>query len=219
MIPKDIVCLIPTWITARHAIGAANSLRKYYPDIPIYFVDDAFTPDQESQWKQIYNKGWDSYDPEWQKLTTYPNSCYIQREHIGLETDGHGNAITYAMKFIHAKWIVHISTDTRVSREGIMEYVFKDITDKYCGSGDDWTRKGPPALGSWFFAFRGDLYHKYNLNFKANREKLADIGSIYYQTLIDKGYKFNNNLTIMNNYVVHLGSHRSGNEEAWDKYY
>ena len=61
-VPKEIVCLIPTWITARHAVGAAQSLRKYYPNIPVYFVDDKFTQDQEGEWKGIYNLGHDSYD-------------------------------------------------------------------------------------------------------------------------------------------------------------
>jgi len=216
---KEVVCLIPTWITARHAVGAANSLRKYYPDVPIYFIDDKFTPDQENTWKQIYNKGYDSYDPDPQKLIDYPNSCYISRDHFQNETDGHGLAITHAMQFIHVKWVVHISSDTRISKEGALEYLFDGITDEFCGSGDDWTRKGRPALGSWLFAFRGDLYHKFNLNFKANRSKFWDIGCDYYKTLIDKGYKFDNHKSIMNNYVVHLGSFRGYSPEQWDKYY
>jgi hypothetical protein len=216
---SKVVCLIPTWCTARHAVGAADSMRKYYPNIPIYFADDIYTPEQEGQWKQIYSKGWDSFDPDPQKLINYPNSCYTAREHIDSESNGHGLAITHAMQFIHAKWIVHISTDTRVNKDGLLEYVFKDIDDSYCGSGDDWTREGTPALGSWLFAFRGDLYHEHDLNFKANRDKKYDIGCEYYSTLIKKGFKFNNQLSIMNNYVIHLGSSRKGNEENWDKYY
>ena len=218
MIPKDLVCLIPTWITARHAVGAANSMRKYYPDIPIYFMDDKVKEEDISEWKQIYSKGYDSLDPDPQKLIHYPNSCYISKEHFMGESDGHGLAITYAMKFIHAKWVVHISTDCRLFKEGALEYLFDGVDDTYCGTGDDWTRDGRPALGSWLFAFRGDLYHKFDLNFKANRAKAWDIGCDYYKTLIDKGFKFENTKSTMNNYLVHLGSHRSGNEEAWDKY-
>lgn len=218
-VPKDLVCLIPTWITARHAVGAANSLRKYYPDIPIYFMDDKVGDGDISEWKRIYNKGWDSLDPDSQKLIDYPNSCYISKEHFMGESDGHGLAITHAMQFIHSKWVVHLSTDCRVVKEGVLEYLFDGITDKFCGTGDDWSRdSGVPALGSWLFAFRGDLYHKFNLDFKAERIKSWDIGCNYYRNLMDKGFKLEDTKNTMNNYLVHLGSHRSENEEAWDKY-
>jgi hypothetical protein len=206
-------------MTATHAVHAADSLRKYYPNIPIYFMDDKGKPGDVSRWKQVYNKGWDSLDPDSQKLIDYPNSCYISKEQTVGESTGHGLAITHAMQFIHAKWVVHLSTDCRINKEGLLEYVFNDIDNTYCGSGDNWTREGTPALASWFFAFRGDLYHKFNMNFKANRALSQDIGCEYYSTLIKKGYKFKKNLSIMNNYLIHLGSHKNGHEEDWEKYY
>ena len=219
-VPKDIVCLIPTWCTSRHAIGAADSLRKYYPNIPIYFINDRFTPDQEGQWAQVYAKdvARDGYDIDTDKLINYPNSCYIQREHEDFETDGHGKAITHAMQFIHAKWIVHISTDIRLKEQGILEQMFEDVDSKHCGVGDDWTRNGAPALGSWLFVFRGDLYHKYNLDFYADRSKLCDIGMNYYSKLIEKGYKFDNHKNIFSR-LVHLNGGRNGNLDNWDKYF
>ena len=211
---KDIVCLIPTWNTATHALGAYKSFHRYYPDIPVFFVSDFTTQQGINDWKRIMSKGWDSLDTDYGKIVGLPNSTLIWNEHEGWETDGHGNAITHAMKFVHAKWVVHLSDDVRIIKEGVIEHMLKGANSKVCGIGEDFTRDWLPNVGKWLCMFRGDLYHKYDLDFHGDYAKAYDAGSPYFDALIKKGYKLN--FTNLDGFFVHLGSVRN---EEWEEYY
>lgn len=217
---NDVVALIPTWLTARHAVGCADSIRKYYPDMPIFFVDDKNTEDDKTSWWQINiikeNKEDTAYDEDSSKLIGYPNSAYILREHKGWETKGHANAITDAMKLIHAKWVVLMGADCRLIRENIIEDMLKDTDDNICGVGDDWSRDGPPNLAKWLCLFRGDLYHKYNLDFHADDtlEKGLDAGQPMFDDLVKKGYKLK--LMDLTGFYIHLKNQKN---DDWEKYY
>jgi len=213
---KEIVCLIPTWLTATHALNAAKSFQNYYPDIPIYFVDDISSQDDINVWNGLNKEGL-ALDPDSSKLIGFPNSAYILRRHEGLETEGHGNAITHAMKFIHAKWVIHLSADVRMLQYGIIEHLMKGTDSKYCGMGDDFSRGGPPNLGKWFCIFRGDLYHKYGLNFYADSSKRLDAGQMYFDFLTRKGYKLK--MVDFSSFFIHLTNSYRDHEEIWDKYY
>ncbi len=212
---KDLVCLIPTWLTATHALNAYRSFRKYYPDILVYFMDDISTKDDTYKWKQTYVRGWDSFDPDSSKLIGLHNSCYIAKPHTGFETEGHGQAVTYAMQFIHAKWVLHLSSDVRITQKGLLEFMLKNTNEKTAGVGEGWDRGfGYANLGKWLCLYRGDLYHKYNLDFHADRNRCIDAGAFYFQALVDKGYKLKD--ISLGGYFVHLGSKRI---PEWDKYY
>lgn len=212
----DVVCLIPTWLTAHHALRAANNIRKYYPDIFIYFVDDIVTSKDVIIWQGLNKGGIPDLDSS--VLVGYPNSIYLIRKHEGFETEGHGKAVTEAMKSIHAKWVIHLSADCRIIKEGFIEYFLSQANDKTCGVGDDFSRKGPPNLGKWLCVFRGDLYHKYNLNFFGDFKNKLDAGQMYFSTLVDKGYNLQTPKSFKK-YHMHLTNVRKDHEDMWDKYY
>lgn len=211
---NDVSVLIPTWLTATHALGAYRSVRKFYPDIPIYFVSDYPTEQGVNDWHRIHAKGWDSFDTDYSKVQQLPDVAFMWRKHKGWETDGHGNAVTHAMRFIHTKWVVHLSDDVRIIKPGVIEFMLKEADRKSCGVGEDFTRDWLPNLGKWLCMFRGDLYHKYGLDFHADYEKCYDAGSPMFDALIKKGY--NLKFVTLGESFVHLGSTKT---HEWDKYY
>lgn len=214
---NEVVCLLPTWLTARHALGAADSLRKFYPDMPIYIVDDFPTDTDINTWNGL-NKNGEALDTDNSKLIGYPNSAYILREHKGFETAGHGNAVTDAMRFIQSKWVLHLSADVRLIKKGVVEYLLEGADNKTCGCGDDFSRGGMPNVGKWLCMFRGDLYHKYRLHFKGDRDKRLDAGQEMFGALTKRGYKMNI-VNSLEDFFVHLTNSRQGHEELWEKYY
>lgn len=210
----NIVCLIPTWLTATHALNAYRSFHRYYPHIPVYFVDDERRDKDIIEWKSIYVKGWDSLDEDSTKLIGLPMSCYLRHPHEGTESEGHGNAITYAMKFIHAKWVLHLSSDVRIIENGLLEFLEQYFDDNtVCGIGEGFNTDLGPNLGKWLCFFRGDLYHELNLDFHAERDNRLDAGQPMFKKLTDKGYKI---IDIgIHAYYEHLTSRKN---ETW-KYY
>jgi len=210
----NISCLIPTWLTATHALNAYRSFHRYYPDIPVYFVSDERYEGDENNWKKLHTKGYDSFDQDDTKLIGLPGTAFIRHIHDGWETEGHGNAVTYAMQFIHTKWVVHLSDDVRVIKPELLEYMMGEDNDLLCGIGEDFSRDWGPNLGKWLCLFRGDLYHKYHLDFHGNLDKCMDAGAWMFQELIKKGFAMKD--INIKDYYVHLGS---GKTELWDKYY
>lgn len=186
---NDVCFLIPTWLTATHALGSYNRVRKYYPEVSVFFIDDKSTPEDELAWMRIYTREHSVFDPVSDKLIGLPNSAYILKEHKGYETNGHGNAITYAMQFIHHKWVIHLSSDVRIVKEGLIEYLLDGTDDSICGIGEDFSRGGPENLGKWLCVFRGDLYHKFNLDFHGDYDNKVDAGTGYFTGTIKNGYK------------------------------
>lgn len=206
--------MIPTWNTAGHALGAYRSIRKYYPDIPVYFITDFTTEQGINDWKRLMIKGWDSLDTDYAKISGLPNSTLIWKEHKGWETEGHGNAVTYAMQFIHTKWVVHLSDDVRIIKEGVLEMMLGGDNKKVVAIGEDFTRDWLPNVGKWLCMYRGDLYHKYKCDFRGNYEKCLDAGTLFFKEVMDRGYKLK--FVNLDGYFLHLTSVRN---EQWDKYY
>jgi hypothetical protein len=192
---NNIICLIPTWLTATHALGAFRNFRKYYPDIPVVFVDDEYSEDAVNKFYRTYIGGLAEkiFDPDSTKLIGLPNSAYIRVPHEGFETEGHGNAITKAMPLIRHKWIFHLSSDVRIMKEGILEYMFEKVTNKVCGiGGEHKSREGWDNVAKEACIYRGDLYHKYELHFEGGGKKWGghvDCGTIMFRDLVKKGYK------------------------------
>ena len=223
---KKTVCLIPTWLTARLALGAYNSFHKYYPDIPVYFADDEFVNKEQdrSDWNKIHSivdmNAEAIWDPDSSKLTQLRNACYICGPHNGYETEGHGNAITYAMQFVHAKWVVHFTADARIIKPGLLETMFEGVDNKVCGIGASRVLDNElPNLNKWICIIRGDLYHKYNLDFHGDlttRKLPMDAGTMYFTTLIEKGYKIKEiNIDTLREYALHL--RYKGDDKAWNE--
>jgi glycosyltransferase involved in cell wall biosynthesis len=211
---KEVVALMPTWYTATHALNAYKSFRQFYPDIPLVFVNDKQTPQAESDWRKMH-AGWNSFDPDYSKIIGLPNTAYIEREHEGFETTGLGTAVTDAMKFIHSKWVLLISDDIRFIKGGFLEDMFKDTNDTFCGIGDDWARGFVKYnLAKWFCLFRGDLYHRYNLDFHGDFNLAIDAGAPYWEACVKKGFEMK--FMGLDDYFLHLGAIENAN---WKKYY
>lgn len=211
---KDISVLIPSWLAATHCLGAYRSVRKFYPDISIYVVSDFPTEDGGNDWHRIHNKGHDSYDPDYTKIQSLPDIAFIWNNHNGWETDGHGNAVTHAMKFIHTKWVVHLSDDVRIIKDGVVEMMLREADEKTVAVGEDFSRDWGPNVGKWLCMYRGDVYHKNDMDFHADYKNCKDAGSPYFQTMIGKG--FNIKYVNLDGYYLHLGSKR---DASWEKYY
>lgn len=218
----EVSVLVPTWLCARHGVGAIRSLRKFYPDIPVYIVDDAFKDTDVPVWYKLY-KGEQFrsdviYDPDWHKLIGLPNTCYIRNEHNGYETEGHGSAVTYAMNFIHTKWVIHLSSDARIVKDGIIEKLIS-LPEDFAGAGQfERCPDGYINLSNWLMSFRGDLYHEYNLDFMPDERVPIDAGTPMTTFLKNTGYKFNELLSDeMNEYCVHM--RYKGDDEEWEALY
>lgn len=215
---NNIACLIPTWLCAGLTLGAYKNFRKYYPNIPIFIVDDEYSEDAVNKFYRTYQgKHSKIFDPDSTKLMGLPNSAYIRVPHEGFETEGHGNAITKAMPLIRHKWIVHLSSDVRILEEGVLEYMFEGMNNKYCGAGEqhDSRVEGWPNVAKELCIYRGDLYHKYNLNFFGGGELGGhiDCGTLMYRDLVEKGYKLK--YCDPMRYAIHIRP----DSEGWDKYY
>jgi len=214
---KQTICLIPTWLCARAAVGAYNSVRQYYPDMPVIFVDDEYSEEAVNKWNQTYKMPHREklFDPDSSKLIGLPDSAYIRVPHEGFETEGHGNAVTKAMRLIHQKWILHLSSDVRIYKPGVLEYMFDGVDDQVCGIGVQHdSREGWPNVGKQICLYRGDLYHQFDLNFFGGG-KLGghiDCGTPMFRDLVAKGYKMK--YCDPESYTLHLRP----DGPTWDKY-
>lgn len=215
---KDLIYLIPTWYNSTHAINAANSVRRFYPDIPVFFVADEYDDASKNDWYKLAKATEEmetSFDADTSKLVAYPNSVLLLRKHTGWETEGHGQAITDAMKFIYSKWVLLTGADVRVIKEGFLEEMLNDTNNKCCGIGDDWSREAAIAnVGKWLCLFRGDLYHKYDLNFSGDLSKRLDAGQMMFGSMVEKGHKIK--YMDVNGFIAHLTNIKN---ESWEKYY
>lgn len=205
---KEVVFMIPSWLTARRSLGAYNSIRKYYPDIPVYFVDDEFNENDVPDWNNIYHSEENMpdviFDPGSSKLVGLHNSAYIRVPHNGYETEGHGNGVTEGMKLITAKWVVHFSSDARVTKANFLEHIFDGVDNSICGIGvERILGNGLPNLNKVCCVIRGDLYHEHDLNFRGNLNLKMDAGTNYFNALVAKGYKLKI-VPDLYDYVLHL---------------
>lgn len=205
-------------MTAGHTLGAIRSVRMFYPNIPIYIVDDEFKSEDVQTWRDLYNftelRPDFIFDPDSTKLLGLPNTAYIRKPHFGYETEGHGIAITYAMQFIHTKWVIHLSSDTRMIKRGFVE-MLESFGGEVAAVGQRvLAKENYINLGKWMMAFRGDLYHKHFLNFMPDKDVPVDAGTPMCTQLDALGYDVKDiDMTYYSNHIRFTGDEIKWNEE------
>jgi hypothetical protein len=220
---KNIVCILPNFMTADCTLRALKNFRLYYPDIPVYIIDDETVDEDKAEYFHLHNTPAHrtdlTFDQDSDKLVGLPNTAYIRVPlHKRELFQGHGYAITYAMKFIHAKWVFHLSSDVRLIKPGVIEYMLEKADDKTCiiGHGNTLVEKYP-NIHKMIFMMRGDLFNQYDCEFLPHLELgQVDTGAFYIRKLLDEGYKI---LDIpVTDFYFHL-RYDPGYEEIWNKWY
>ena len=140
---KDITAVVVNWLTARRTLGAIDSFRKFYPNVPLILVDDASDPKYESKffrvYRGLYRNASHEYDPDCEGLMVLDdldNTKYVQGPDLGIHPRSHGHCVDLAMKEIDTTWMFHFHSDYRLLREGFLEALMDGIDETYCGVGD-----------------------------------------------------------------------------------
>lgn len=216
---KDMVAMIPNWLSARRTLGAVESIKKFYPDLLIYIVDDYSDEADKPRWMQDYRGiGYlpdVTYDSDTDKLKYIPGTCFIQ-----VPTHRrHGESIDYALPFINAKWVLHLDSDARFIQSGIIEYMMQGMNDEYCGCGISkvQSRDYRNKMANYLMIFRVDLAKEHNLKFEPIYELGLETGTRYWDFLVKQGYKVKF-LNGLDKYYVHL-RYKDEDKQKWDKYY
>jgi len=219
---NDIVAITLNWLTARRTLGAVKSIKKYYPKMPLYIIDDGSDEKDKGKFFQVYRA--ESYRPE---VIYDPDTDKLEKwvldnvaKYIQVPTHRrHGEAIDYAMKHINSKWIFHIDSDTRLIKPGVIEYMMKDVDDTFCTVGIQRVQNPAyPQVSGSIFLCRQDLYKQYDLKMKP----IYDLGlgpmTAYNKFLTDHGHKIKFLDGEIKDYYVHL-RYEKGKEDEWNKYY
>lgn len=137
---RDITAVIVNWLTARRTLGAIESFREFYPDVPLIIVDDASDPRHESKFFRVYRMPGRNasvvYDPDCEKLKGLSGVRYIQGPDLGIHPRSHGHCVDLAIEEIDTTWMFHFHSDYRLTQPGFLELLMEDIDETYCGAGD-----------------------------------------------------------------------------------
>ena len=167
---KDVTAIVVNWLTARRTLGAIESFKKFYPDVPLVIVDDDSNEKDKSQFTGTYNvHGYNpevDYDPDTDKLKNIEGTTFIQVPPHNLHPKGHGNAMDFAAKHISTRWMFMFHSDYRFLKRGVIEELMEGMDDSYCGAGDNKTRSAMTGLNDVNVIYNLDLGKKYGLSFK-----------------------------------------------------
>lgn len=129
---SDVTAVVVNWLTAENTLHAVESFRKFYPDVPVFIVDDDSSPDDKSEFLLAYNNNNISaerlYDPDTTKLVGLKgNIFFLQYPKHRHRAKGEGHCIDLVMKNIATRWMFHFHSDYRFHREGILEEMMGEI--------------------------------------------------------------------------------------------
>ena len=213
---ENITAITVNWLTTRRTLGAVNSFRKYYPQMPLLIIDDGSDPRDKDDFFRVYRGDAEViYDPDNNKLKQYPDSEYIQ-----VPTHRrHGESIDYALPSIKTKWIFHFDSDVRFIKPGVIENMFTGVNDNVCGIGISKTQKhGYEKIANMVAVFRADLAKQYKdegATFSPIYELGLEAGTRYFKVLTDKDYRIK--FCDVTGYYKHL-RYNGGNDD-WTRYF
>lgn len=216
---NDVVGMVVNWMTSGRTIGAINSIKKYYPDMPIYIVDDGTHEKDESEFRQIYGKDEFQcdkiYDPDVTRLMNIGNTTLIRQNHHLR----HGEAIDYAISVLKdKKWVLHLDSDARLIKPGIVEYMLKDVGDNVCQIGMSKTQDhNYPHVANFCMMFRLDLGWNFAASFKPIYKLRLEAGTRYSKTLKQYGYTIVDKPGLKD-YFIHL-RWTPETADLWNQYY
>ena len=216
---KDFSAIVVNWLTARRTLGAVESIKKFYPDLEVFIVDDGSSDKDKATFFQVYK------DPAYQAERVYDSSntklmTILGTRYIQVPTHRrHGESIDYAMQFIDSKWIFHIDSDVRLIKPGIIEYMMEGVDDTCCGVGMQKIQNPKyPKVFNAVFLFRQDLLKKYKLEMKPIYELGLETNTRYFKFLTDKKYQIKYLGEGIKDYYVHLRYEKKGKDD-WDRYF
>jgi len=237
---KDVTAVTINWLTARRTIGAIDSFKKFYPDIPIMVVDDASNERDKGDFMGIYNgtqyRPDLEYDPDTEKLKHLEGVTFIQAPDLNVHPRSHGACVDEAIKAMNTRWMFHFHSDYRLTKPGLLEELMDGLDETYCGAGDNKTRHAQcKALVSVAAMYNAEAGKKYNISFKPviyyNDDTISEYpgsmdyrreggiaieaGSYYIGKLNQLGYKIKWVPTPHDRYGVHM--RWNGNIDDWNK--
>lgn len=238
----NVTAVTVNWLTARRTLGAIQSFKKFYPDIPLIVVDDASDPKDKSEFWCAYN-GHDvnpelEYDPDNDKLKNIEGVTYIQAPDFGAHPKSHGHCVDLAIAQMSTPWMYHFHSDYRHTKPGIIEELMDGLDETYCGAGDTKTRHDRcKALISVAAIYNAEAGRKHNITFKPviyydddsidpfpgpvdpNKKGgvAIEAGSYYIGRLHQLGYKIKYVTNPHQRYGIHM--RWTGDLEEWNKYY
>lgn len=239
---KDVTAVTINWLTARRTLGAINSFKKFYPDIPLVVVDDASNERNKGDFFNVYNGSSNcpdlEFDPDTEKLKNIEGVTFIQSPNLDGHSRGHGACVDEAIKVINTRWMFHFHSDYRLTKPGLLEELMDGLDETYCGAGDNKTRHNNcKALVSVAAIYNVEAGKKYNISFRPviyyndntisefpgsidyNREGAVPIeaGSYYIGKLHQLGYKIKWVSTPHDRYGIHM--RWNGDLDEWNKYF
>jgi hypothetical protein len=238
----DITAVTVNWLTARRTLGAINSFKKFYPDIPIVVVDDDSQPKDKGEFYACYNGPTYNpdidYDPDNDKLKHLDNVTFLQVPPHNVHPKSHGLSVDFAIKNITTRWMFHFHSDYRLLKPGLLEELTDGIDENTCAAGDNKTRHSQcPAVVSVAALYNVELGKKHNVTFKPviyyNDDTISEYpgyidptkegpvaieaGSYFVGRLHQLGYKIKWVPTPHDRYGIHL--RWNGSEEEYAKYF
>lgn len=243
-IDKDITGVTVNWCHARNTIGAINSVRKFYPNLPIVVGDDGSDESERSNFFSYYN-GHDLrpdllWDVDTDKIAQIDNVKLAKR---GLREGPwtgctHGHTVDEALKEVKTDWFFHFHPDYRLLKPGLLEELIEGVDDTYCAVGDSKIRHNRCMnVVSVAALYNAKAGREHNATYKpviyydddttspypgpidANKKGgvAVEAGSYYVGMLHNLGYKIKWVATPHERYGRHL--RWTGDMEEWEKYF
>lgn len=217
---NDVAGMVVNWMTAGRTIRAVESIRQYYPDMPLYIVDDGSDKKDTPEFWQIYGKDEFQpktiYDPDVTKLEGLENTTLIRQNHHLR----HGEAIDYAISTLKntRKWILHLDSDARLIKPGVIEYMLDGVDEKTCQIGLSKNQNPDyPHIANYCMMFRADLGWEYAASFKPIYKLGLEAGTRYGKTLMEHGYTLVYKDGLID-YFIHL-RWSPLTKRLWNQYY
>jgi glycosyltransferase involved in cell wall biosynthesis len=140
---EDTTVIIANYLHPHFTKECVESVRKYYPYIPIIVIDDC--------------------SPEIVSFK-YPPKFYFRKLPYHM---GHGIALDYAMDEVKTKYIITLDHDVALIKEGAFEYLFSFMKDEYTFAVGKYknNQTDMPFVDPHFTLWRTDLIKRYKLSF------------------------------------------------------
>lgn len=241
----DITLTIPNWLTARRTLGAYWSFRRFYSSVPVILIDDHSDEADKPIFMRVYSsqiyRPEVIYDPDWRKLAEVAsrdrNTFFLRLEKHPYAGKGHGNAIDVAVDICKTKWLLHLDSDVRVVKPGLIEKAMVHDREKVAAIGLDKTREPVmPNLHNTCVFYRVDLAKRYQLSFKSiiwdgsrvvgyypydegkAKGKILEAGTEFCGRLSQKRYLIIHE-PALKDYFIQLRYIGEDKDEIWDKYF
>lgn len=139
---KDTTVIVANYLHPHFTKECVESIRKYYPFIPIVIVDDCSSEPPSFNFEDVMYKRLDYHM-------------------------GHGIALDCGMERVETKYVITIDHDVALIKEGAFEYLFSFMKNEYvAGVGKHKNNQSNfPFISPHFALWRADLIKQYKLSF------------------------------------------------------